>query len=185
MKTVGIALLVCGVCLEAFALLGNRAPYPVVLKLLSPEYTAAREGYRTLMREGLLVEGDEGFDTLRDAYMRMTVMLPEPPYPLDEIEGVTINRFYGGVVRGTSELEEGSLIVADFSNGETVILSYSSILLMTNGELKPVVALVNAGLLILGCVLVYFGLRILFIDLKSAREAAGLLEKRLLPSGTA
>ena len=155
-----------------------------MLQLVSPECTAAQEGERSLVREGILVEGDEGFDTLRDAYMRMSVMSPEPPYPLDEIDGVTISRFYGGVVKGTSELEESSLVVADFTNGETVILTYSSILLMTNGELKPVVALVNAGLLILGCVLVYFGLRILFIDLKSARVAAGLLEKRLLPSGT-
>lgn len=185
MKSVGIALLVFGVCLEAFALLGNRAPYPVVLKLLSPKYTDAREAYRTLMREGLLVEGDEGFDTLRTAYMNLTVMSPEPPFPLDEIEGVTIDRFYGGVVRGTSELEESSMVVADFTNGETVILSYGSIILMTNGQLKPVVALVNAGLLVLGCALAYYGLRILFIDLNAAREAAGVLEKHLVQSGTA
>jgi len=140
--------------------------------LLSPEYTAAREAYRTLMRDGTIEEGDEGFDALRHAYMRITVMSPDPPFPLDEIEGVTITRFYGGVVRGTSELEESSMVVAEFSNGETVVLNYGFILIMTNGELNPAVALVNAGLLILGFALAYYGLRILFIDLRPEASAA-------------
>lgn len=54
-----------------------------------------RQAYRTLMREGLIEEGDEAFDPLRQAYMRLTLISPEPPFPIDEIDGVTINRFYG------------------------------------------------------------------------------------------
>ena len=185
MKNLGIALLVFGICLEALAILGNRAPYPLVLKLLSPEYIAARQAYRTLMREGVIEEGDEGFDTLRQAYMRLTLTTPEPPFPLDEIEGVTINRFYGGVVEDSSELEESRVVAAEFSNGETTILNYRSVLIMTNGELRPEAALLNAGLLILGCVLVYYGLRIIFLDVKDAGEAAGLLDKPLARPGAA
>lgn len=185
MKNVGIALIVFGICLEALAILGNRSPYPLVLKLLSPEYTAARQAYRTLMREGVIEEGDEGFDILRHSYMHLTLMSPEPPFPLDEIEGVTIDRFYGGVVADTSELEESRVVVAEFSNGETTILNYGFILVMTNAQLKPEVALINAGLLILGCVLVYYGLRVIFLDVKDAGESAGLPDEPLGSPGIA
>ena len=185
MKHLGIALIVFGICLEALAILGNRAPYPLVLKLASPEYAAAREAYRRFTRDGVIQEGDEGFDTLREAYMSLTLTTPEPAFPLDEIEGVTINRFYADVLRNSSKLEESSVVMAEYSNGETRMLGGDSLLVLTDGELKREAALINAGLLILGCVLVYYGLRVIFLDVKDAGEAAQPSDKRLAGSGVA
>lgn len=173
MKNVGIALLVFGIFLEAFAIFGNRAPYPLVLKLASPEYARAWQAYRTFLREGVIEEGDEGFDALRQAYMNLTLGAPEPPFPLDEIEGVTVIRFYGRDIEDLTELGEDRVLVVEYSNGETLLLGYEALLIVAAWLLKPGVALINAGLLMLGCVMVYYGLRVLFLDEKDAGEAAG------------
>ncbi len=185
MKRLGIALIVFGVCLEVLAIFGNRAPYPLVLKLASPEYAAAREAYRSFTRDGIIEEGDEGFDALRLAYMDLTLTMPDPPFPLDEIEGVTVTRFYADVLENSSELEESSVVVAEYSNGDTEILSGDSLVNLTGLLLKREAALINAGLLVLGCALVYYGLRVIFLDVKDAGEATEPSEKRLAGSGAA
>lgn len=174
MKKVGVALLVVGICLEALAILGDRAAYPLVLKLVSPEYAAAWGAYRAFLREGVMEEGDEGFEPMRDMYMLLTLGADEPPFPLDEIEGLTINRFYEASV-DDAEIEATRVIVIEYSNGKTTLMGYGAMLIMAAWLLKPEVILVNAGLLILGCVLVYYGLRVIFLDEKKAGEAAGAL----------
>ena len=65
-------------------------------------------------------------------------------------------------------------------------LGFDSLLTMTDRQLKRDVALINAGLLILGCVLVYYGLRIIIFDGKDAAEAdVRPLDKGLEGSGAA
>lgn len=173
MKNLGIAALVAGICIEALAIFGNRMPYPIVLNVVSPDYVAALEGYDKLLSQGVLEPGETGFNLLRVSYMRLTLMAPEAPFPVDELDGVTITRFRGGSAQDSTKINDKSLVVAEFSNGKVMALDYGLIQLLANGYWDVNALLINCGLLILGCTLVYYGLRFIFLDSKSSGETAG------------
>ena len=182
MKNLAIAALIFGICLEVLAIFGNRMPYPIVLNIVSPEYVEAGAAYHTLLTDGLLEEGDVGFDRLRDSYMRLTLMAPEPPFPIDEIDGVTITRFRGAETNDPSEISGKSVVAAEFNNGEIKVLDYAFVQLLADGQWSVDALIINCGLLILGCGLVYYGLTYLVLDAKplGEAEARALILSRLL-----
>lgn len=182
MKNLGIAALVLGICIEALAIFGNRTPYPIVLNIVSPDYVPALEGYQKLLSEGLLEPGDTGFDLLRVSYMDLSLMAPEIPFPIDEIDGVTITRFRGGTREDSSGIGDNSVVIAEHNNGKVSESNYGSLLYLVNEYKSLNVLLINCGLLILGCALVYYGLRIVFLDSKPYGEALGPQEGAFPPS---
>lgn len=176
MKNFGIAALAVGICLEALAIFGNRMPYPLVLNIVCPDYVEAKEGYDKLLLDGLLEPSDPGFDLLRVACLRFMLRSIEELFSVDELEGHTIARFYGGATTQPAETKEKSVVIAEFSNGQNIHLDYGAIQLMANDYRSANALLVNCGLLILGCALVYYGLRIVFLDSKPSGDGEGRRE---------
>lgn len=163
MKGRAIAALVVGICLEILALFGNRGPFPVVRDLLAPEYAAARQGYEKLATEGVLVEGDPGFSEFRRSYMELSLMMGEPPFPIDEMDGMTITRFEAGLQKEPWALKETTPIFGYYSNGEVFLLDLNFIKSMADDRSSGNIVLVNMALLIVGCGLVFYSFQTLFL----------------------
>jgi len=158
-----IAALVVGVALEVLALFGNRGPYPFVRDLIAPEYGAARQGYETLAAGGTLVEGDPGFSELRRSYMSLTLMVPEPPLPIDEIDGVTITKFEPGFQQDEWALKETTPVFGHYSTGDVFMLDFNYVMAMANDRLSRSLVLVNLAFLVAGGALVFYAFRQLFL----------------------
>ncbi len=172
MKNLGIAALILGVCLEALAIFGNRMPYPIVLKIVCPEYVSALEGYDKLLLDGVLEPGDPGFDSLCVAYLHLMLSLPEVPFPRDELDGLTVARFRAGPTKESGGTMEKTIVVAEFSNGQNIPLDYGVVRGIANTYWTVNALLINCGLLILGCTMVFYGLKITFLDSRSVENEA-------------
>lgn len=178
MKRTAVAMIVGGICLEVLAIFGNRGPFPLVNLILSPNYIEAHRGYQTLLETNMLAEGDAGFDLIRVAFMNLTVMGPEPPFPIDEIDGVTLTRFLVGASEDPEALRERTPVFLEYSNGEVTLLDLNYVRTMANGLLSRWTVFVNLTLVALGCTLVFYGLRALLLS-NGRADAGGLVKTGL------
>ena len=170
MKRKAVLLIVSGLFLEFFGLFGNRGPFPVILMAFSPEYLAGQQGYQHFLDTGFLTEGDVGFNKLRQVYMSLHSIAPEPLFPMEEMEGLTVTQFQSGLPDRSSRIREQGPVFVSFSNGEVEMIDHGFVHRVTSDRRSRFASSVNAGLLVAGCLLLYYGLRIQFLVDARPRE---------------
>lgn len=159
MKKSAIILIALGLFFQAFALFNSRLPYPVVSALAAPENHAAKKGFYTLVDTGTLKEGDVGFEEIRGAILGELIESRIQSFPredMGDLSVVRLDRLDPVPGREDRMLDPVDIVYSKSWPRKTTLHQVTFMVTDLNTQ---AVAKINAALLILGCGLVYMGLR--------------------------
>ncbi len=167
-------LIAAGLVIDAAVFALPMTPYPLVHMALDSKALAARRAYDNLVNTGILTYGDPGFVQMRRQYMRGVAEGILPGFEVEELPGLTIERFQ---VDDTPGDDAGRYTFIIFSNGVGHRMSNEKLKMMYGTFQRPYAAVANLALLILGSAMIYAGLSRLTGISESRGPASGNARK--------
>lgn len=158
-KRISWILIAAGLLLEAVVLLSPLTPYPILQRLLEPDYLVIQKGYQAFLERGTWQSGDLGFDLAQRQYMQDVADGLRPPLDRDQMLGARLDTFRLDEEDKDPPTPEAQKVFVIYSNMQGHIVKGSEIRRLLLDHRSDYIALVSAALILAGTVLIYAGLR--------------------------